>query len=80
MEKRILPRATKSALVKLVRSKGYEVPSIRQAQFWGNNRSRCYHIQWEDAQRNHHRAWYSSAGGRPYLLVDKTDMISLRNL
>lgn len=39
----LLPKATKTSLVKLVRSKGYEVPSIRQARFWGNNRSRYYH-------------------------------------
>ena len=40
-EKRILPRATKSSMVKLIRSKGYDVPSIYQAIF-----SRTGHTFW----------------------------------
>lgn len=33
MSKKILPKATKSSMVKLVRAKGYDVPSICQATF-----------------------------------------------
>lgn len=73
----LLPKATKTNLVKLVRSKGYDVPSIRKAWFWGNNRSRCYSIHWKDAQLESHYAMYSAAGGRPFLMVDKDDMIYL---
>ena len=38
-EKRILPRATKSSMVKLIRSKSYDVPSIYQAIFERHNRA-----------------------------------------
>lgn len=31
----LLPKATKTSLAKLVRSKGYELPSIRQAYYTG---------------------------------------------
>lgn len=33
MSKKILPKATKSSMVKLVRAKGYDVPSLYQAVF-----------------------------------------------
>lgn len=70
MEKRILPRATKSTLVKLVRSKGYEVPSIYQAIF--ERHGRAYWLSWRDKKNMLHTAYYSGAAGRPVLQVDKT--------
>jgi len=68
----ILPKANKTSLVKLVRSKGYDVPSVRQAGFTGGGRSRSYWLNWTDSQGTHHSAYYTGAGGRPCLLVDKT--------
>ena len=67
----LLPRATKTSLTKLIRSKGYAVPSIRQAAFCGGGCSRSYWLRWEDAQGMLHQAWYSAAAGRPVLQVDK---------
>lgn len=72
----LLPRATKTSLTKLVRSKGYTVPSIRRAVFCGGGRRRSYWLHWQDAQGVPHHAWYSGAGGRPVLQVDK-DWIDL---
>ena len=67
----LLPKANKTSLVKLVRSKGYDVPSIRQAQFSGG-RSRAYWLGWVDSEKKSHVAYYSGCAGRPVLQVDKT--------
>lgn len=69
-EKRILPRATKSSMVKLIRSKSYDVPSIYQAIFERHNRA--FWLRWVDKRKIPHSAYYSGAGGRPVLQVDKT--------
>lgn len=66
------PKANKTSLVKLVRSKGYDVPSMRQAGFMGDGRIRAYWLNWTDAQGARHSAYYTGVGGRPCLLVDKT--------
>lgn len=42
MAKKILPRATKSSMVKLLRAKGYDVPSLYQATF-----ERVRHTFWQ---------------------------------
>lgn len=72
----LLPKATKTSLAKLVRSKGYELPSIRQAVFSQSGRSRGYFLSWADGQGERHHAYYSGAAGRPVLQVDK-DWIDL---
>ena len=69
-EKRILPRATKSSMVKLIRSKGYDVPSIYQAIF--SRTGRAFWLRWVDKNKAPHSAYYTGAGGRPVLQVDKT--------
>jgi len=69
MEKRILPKATKTSLVKLIRSRGYEVPSIYQALF--ERYGRAYWLRWLDKQKIPHTAYYSAAAGQPILQVDK---------
>lgn len=69
VEKKILPRATKSSLVKLIRAKGYDVPSIYQAVF-----ERCRHtfwLHWRDKEGIHHWAYYTWTGG-PALQIDET--------
>lgn len=67
----LLPTANKTKLVKLLRAKGYNVPSVRKACFdkleWGN--SRTYVLDWVDGQRKRQRAFYSGCAGRPYLSV-----------
>lgn len=70
MENKILPKATKSSLVKLIRSKGYNVPSIYQAIF--EQHGHTFWLRWVDKGRVPHSAYYSGAGGRPFLQVDKT--------
>ena len=70
MEKKILPKATKSSLVKLIHSKGYGVPSIYQAIF--SRTGRAFWLRWVDKKKVPHSAYYSGAGGRPVLQVDKT--------
>lgn len=68
----LFPKATKTSLVKLIRSKGYEVPSIRQAMFSGGGRGRAYWLNWDDSKKLHHVAYYTGCAGRPVLQVDKT--------
>ena len=69
-EKRILPNATKSSLVKLVRAKGYDVPSLYQSVF--ERHGRAFWLRWVDKGKASHSAYYTGAGGRPVLQVDKT--------
>lgn len=69
-EKRILPKATKSSMVKLVRAKGYDVPSLYQAVF--ERHGRAFWLRWVDKGKASHSAYYTGAGGRPVLQVDKT--------
>lgn len=69
MEKKILPKATKSNLVKLIRARGYEVPSIYQAYF--ERHGRAYLLYWRDKKDATHIAYYTIAAGWPALQVDK---------
>lgn len=73
MEKQILPRATKTGLVKLLRANGYDVPSGRQAYFdkIGRGKSITYVLEWMDSQKRRRRAFFSGCAGRPFLSVDK---------
>ena len=68
--KQILPRATKTSLVKLVRAKGYDVPSIYQAAF--EQHGRTFWLRWFDKEEVSHFAFYSWSAGRPDLQVDET--------
>lgn len=65
----LLPRATKTSLVKLVREKGYDVPSIRDAAFSTCGR-RSYFLDWATKDCTRHHAYYTGVGGRPWLSVD----------
>ncbi len=69
MAKQILPKATKTGLVKLIRVRGYEVPSIYQAVF--ERHGRAFWLHWRDKENIPHMAYYSAAAGRPVLQVDK---------
>lgn len=68
--RRILPKATKTSMVKLIRAKGYDVPSIYQAVF--ERLGRTFWLRWRDKDNVLHSAYYTGAGGRPVLQVDKT--------
>lgn len=63
----LYPRATKTSLAKLLRAKGFCVPSIRRTEF--THYHRAFWLNWDDGTE-WHKATYSAAGGRPYLYVD----------
>ena len=65
----IHPRATKTGLVKLLRARGMDIPSIRRADFSKSGRS--YWLHWYDSQEVWHQAYYSASAGRPILSVDQ---------
>lgn len=65
----LYPVANKTNLVKLLRDRGYDVPSIRSAEF--TRHSRSYWMRWEDSGGQVHNAYYTGAAGRPALQVDK---------
>lgn len=78
MEKKILPRATKTSLVKLLRAKGYDVPSIRQVDLDQtvliiDRHPRIFCLHWRDKEGTHHWAYYGWGGG-PTLRVDETEI------
>lgn len=68
---KLLPTANKTKMVKLLRAKGYDVPSVRKACFdkLGRGNSRTYVLDWVDGQKKRQRAFYSGCTGRPYLSV-----------
>lgn len=66
----LLPTANKTKMVKLLRAKGYDVPSIYQAVF--ERHGHAFWLSWRDKRNFSHSAYYSGAGGRPVLQVDKT--------
>lgn len=68
--KQILPRATKTSLVKLLRARGYDVPSIQAASFDQDRRIGYFFLHWDDKDGSRHYAHYFSALGMPMLLVD----------
>lgn len=69
MDKRMLPKANKTRMVRLLRKKGFPVPSIQQAEI--NHLGRTYWLRWRDKDKVPHVAYYTAAGGRPILQVDK---------
>ena len=65
----LLPTANKTKLVRLLRAKGYDVPSGRQARF--DKHGRTYALEWMDSEKRRRLAFYSGCAGRPYLSVGK---------
>ena len=64
----LLPKANRTALVRLLRAKGFQVPSLYQAAF--SHTKRAYWLHWTNGDGTH-TAYYSGVAGRPMLLVDK---------
>lgn len=69
----LLPTANKTKMVKLLRAKGYDIPSSRQAYFekLGRADSRTFTLEWLDSEKRRRVAFYSGCAGRPYLSVGK---------
>ena len=69
----LLPTANKTKLVKLLRAKGYDIPSGRQARFNRQVRgnARTFVLEWIDGEKRRRLAFYSGFAGRPYLSVGK---------
>lgn len=65
----LLPKANKTNLAKLIRSKGFTITSVYQATF--SKCGRAYWLRWQDTDNVPHSAYYSGAAGRPVLQVDK---------
>lgn len=70
---KLLPTANKTKMVKLLRAKGYDIPSSRQACFekLGRGNTRTFCLEWLDSQKQRRGAFYSGCAGRPYLSVGK---------
>ena len=66
----LYPKANKTSLAKLIRAKGHEIPSIRNAVF--ETHGRAFWLKWHGPTHELHCAYYTGAGGRPVLQVDRT--------
>lgn len=64
----LYPKATKTSMARLLRSKGYELPKIKDALFSSVGHS-CF-LRWCDLDGKGHQAYYTGSGGLPVLLVD----------
>jgi len=64
----LLPRATKLKLARLVKSKGYVIPSVYNASFVKNGHS--FWLKWTGKDGTVYRAYYSAVAGRPFLSVN----------
>ncbi|MDD5937502.1 MAG: hypothetical protein PUC36_00585 [Clostridiales bacterium] len=65
----LYPRATKTSLARLIRSKGFTIPSIRQACLTHFGRS--YWLHWVAADGSSFHAYYTAAAGKPVLQVNE---------
>lgn len=64
----LYPIANKTNLVKMLRKKGQDIPSLRDAAL--SKVGRSYFLRWADTKGERHIAYYTAAGGRPVLQVD----------
>lgn len=64
-----VPHANKTRMVRLLRRFGFDVPNSRRAQF--SKYKTSYWLDYEDSSGAWHKATYSSAGGRAFLMVDQ---------
>lgn len=68
-------RATKTGLVKLLRSRGHDIPSIRRAYFQ-QFRGTAW-LGWLDSSGNQRKATLVAAAGRPIFWVDRSPVEEL---
>lgn len=64
----LYPHATKASMARLLRSKGYELPKIKDTQF--SRLTHSFFLRWVDLNGYGHQAYYTAVCGRPYLEVD----------
>ena len=64
----LYPLATKTSMAQLLRSKGYELPKIKDTQF--SRLTHSFFLRWVDLNGYGHQAYYTAACGKPYLEVD----------
>lgn len=64
----LLPRATKLKLARLVKSKGYVIPSVYNASFAKHKSS--FWLKWTGKDGTVYRAYYSAVAGKPFLSVN----------
>ena len=70
----LLLKATKTSLVKLLRSRGYSIPTIHEVLFEAF-RAKCdrgFWAHWRDADNGLHHAHLYTCCGRPVIMVDGT--------
>ncbi|MDO5764725.1 MAG: hypothetical protein Q4P84_03350 [Elusimicrobiales bacterium] len=67
---KLLPKATKTSLARLVRAKGYDIPIIRYTCI--SRVGHSFFLRWTDNDGQFHKAYYAAVGGKPMLLVDAT--------
>lgn len=65
----MLPRATKTQMIKFLKDRGYDIVKSRTAEF-GKYRD-SFWLDYEDSTGCWHQAYYSAAGGRPIFSVDR---------
>lgn len=64
----LMPRATKLKLARLVRSKGYVIPSVYNTSFQKVGFS--FWLKWRDKENELFTAYYSAVAGKPFLSVN----------
>lgn len=65
----LYPRATKTSLAKLIRSKGFTIPSIRKVCL--SHFRRSYWLHWVDKDGQSFHAYYTAAAEKPVLQVNE---------
>lgn len=66
----LYPKANKTSLSRLVKEKGYTLPALGKMSF--SQMGRSFFLRWVDRDGQRHMAYYTAAGSRPVLQVDKT--------
>ena len=64
----MLPRATKTQMIRFLRDRGFSVADTRNAQFSKYRNS--FWLDYEDDKGTWHRAYYSAADGKPIFSID----------
>lgn len=64
----LYPKANKTNMVRLLRAKGFDIPSSRLASF--SQFGRSFFLRWRDKQKDWHLAHYTAVAYQPALLVD----------
>ena len=67
---KLFPKANKTNLAKLIKSKGYALPPLGKLEF--SKMGRSFFLRWSDKDGKRHSAYFTGAGGRPVLQVDMT--------